>query len=584
MEMNTLPPAFILIAGAALVPFFRGHVRNAWILALPLLSFLNLLHLPEGQSWILPFLGQELVFCRVDALSLLFGYIFLFITFTASLYGLNINTAARHMVTLIYAGATQGVLFAGDLLTLFLFWEMLTVCAALIIWSNRTARSLTAGFHYFLMHAAGGLCFLAGIILHSHETGCLAFDTIGLSTTGSWLIFLGAGVNCAWPPFHCWLTDAYPEASPVGTVALSAFTTKSAVYFFVRAFPGAEPLIWIGVVMITLPSLYAIIENNLRRLLSYSLINQVGFMMIGIGIGTPMAINGAVCHAFCHILYKGLLFMAMGAVLYRTGKINCTDLGAIYKSMPWTAVCGLIGAAAIPCVPFFAGFVSKSMIVQAAGAAHMPFLWLTLVFAATGVIYHTGIKAPYYAFFSRDTGIRCEEAPVFMRWAMGLMAAGCILAGVFPAPLYALLPYPVVDFHPYTPSHILIQVQMLLAALLVFFFLMRFGLAGETKAENRDVDYLYRPVMARTARLLAQVLNTINRRAGRVFAGFVPAMFTSVFRDLPGTILRGAAAFASAELEERISRCLQAGFFPMGLAIAMAAMILFAVAAAFLTA
>ena len=319
---DAVPPVIIFVVGALLVPFIPVRVKSAWLLLIPVIGFLNLLYLGQGTHFTVDFLDYQLVLGRVDKLSLIFAYIFHMISFIAILYALHVKDNLQQMAGLLYAGSALGAIFAGDLFTFFIFWEMLTVCSIFLIWARRTEAALGAGYRYLLVHAAGGLCLLAGIVIHVNQTGSIQFDYLGLNGPGSYFIFLGFGLNCAWPLLHPWLTDSYPEATISGTIFLSAFTTKVAVYALARGYPGTEILIWIGAIMTGFPIFYAVIENDLRRVLAYSLVNQVGFMVCGIGIGTALAINGAVCHAFNDILFKGLLFMSMGAVMYRTGKIN----------------------------------------------------------------------------------------------------------------------------------------------------------------------------------------------------------------------------------------------------------------------
>ena len=339
---DAVPPVIIFVVGALLVPFIKGRWKSAFLLAIPVAGLINLISIGEGTHWVVGFLDYRLIFGRVDRLSLLFGYIFHIISFIAILYSLHVKDDIQHVAGLVYAGSALGAVFSGDLFSFFVFWEMLTVSSIFLIWARRTEASLGAGFRYLLVHAAGGLCLLAGIVLHVNQTGSIALGYLGLNGPGSTLIFFGFGLNCAWPVLHPWLTDAYPEATITGTIFLSAFTTKVAVYALARAFPGTEALIWIGAVMTAFPIFYAVIENDLRRVLAYSLINQVGFMVCGIGIGTALSINGAVCHAFNDILFKALLFMSMGAVMYRTGKINGTDLGGLYRTMQKMQVSGMV--------------------------------------------------------------------------------------------------------------------------------------------------------------------------------------------------------------------------------------------------
>ncbi|MFP3911423.1 MAG: Na(+)/H(+) antiporter subunit D, partial [Desulfobacteraceae bacterium] len=490
--ISTIPPFVIFIAGAVLVPFFRGSWKKAYMLLLPVVGFINLIHIPEGTHWVVRFLEYDLVLGRMDRLSLVFGYIFLLISFIAILYALHVKDDVQHVAGLIYAGSALGAVFSGDLFTFFIFWEMLTVSSIFLIWARRTEGALRSGFRYLLVHSAGGLCLLAGVVLQVNQTGSVEFGFLGLNGVGTYLIFLGFGLNCAWPLLHPWLTDAYPEATITGTVFLSAFTTKVAVYALARAFPGTEALIWIGAVMTGFPIFYAVIENDLRRVLAYSLINQVGFMVCGIGIGTELAINGAVCHAFNDILFKALLFMSMGAVMYRTGKINGTDLGGLYRTMPWTCIFCMAGAASISAFPLFSGFVSKSMVMDAAARGHMKAVWFILLFASAGVFHHAGIKIPYFAFFSHDSGMRPKEAPAHMLLAMGIAACLCVFIGTFPGPLYSLLPYPV-TYVPYTAFHVVGQTQLLFFSALAFTLLLLSGIyPAEMRCVNLDADWLYR--------------------------------------------------------------------------------------------
>ncbi|MBW2707706.1 MAG: Na(+)/H(+) antiporter subunit D [Deltaproteobacteria bacterium] len=524
---DAVPPVIIFVVGALLVPFIPGRLKSAWMLLIPVIGFLNLMVLGEGTHFRIDFLDYHLVLGRVDKLSLLFAYVFHLISFIAILYALHVKDNLQLVAGLLYAGSALGAVFAGDLFSFFIFWEMLTVSSIFLIWARRTEAALGAGYRYLLVHAAGGLCLLAGIVIHVNQTGSIHFGYLGLDGLGSYLIFLGFGLNCAWPLFHPWLTDSYPEATITGTIFLSAFTTKVAVYALARSFPGTEALIWIGAVMTGFPIFYAVIENDLRRVLAYSLVNQVGFMVCGIGIGTALAINGAVCHAFNDILFKGLLFMSMGAVMYRTGKINGTDLGGLYRTMPLTCIFCMVGAASISAFPLFSGFVSKSMVMDAAASGNMRIVWFILLFASAGVFHHAGIKIPYFAFFSHDSGLRPKEAPPHMLLAMGIAAFLCIFIGVYPAPLYALLPYPV-DYVPYTAPHVVGQTQLLFFSALAFTLLLRAGIyPAEIRCINLDADWFYRKGGKVFFLIFDRILNGLNRFCDRIFVkGIVGTLCT----------------------------------------------------------
>jgi multicomponent Na+:H+ antiporter subunit D len=585
--IDTVPPAFIFIVGGLLTPLIKGKWKSAFLLLIPIVGFLNLISIPEGTHWVIRFLEWDLVLGRMDRLSLIFGYIFHLISFIAILYALHVKDSVQHVAGLVYAGSALGVVFAGDLFTFFVFWEMLTVASIFLIWARRTKAAQGAGFRYLLVHAAGGLCLLAGIVLYVHQTGSIEFGYIGLNGTATLLIFLGFGLNCAWPVLHPWLTDAYPEATITGTIFLSAFTTKCAVYALARAFPGTEALIWIGALMTGFPIFYAVIENDLRRVLAYSLINQVGFMVCGIGIGTHLGINGAIAHAFNDILFKGLLFMAMGAVMYRTGKINGTALGGLYRTMPLTCVFCMVGAASISAFPLFSGFVSKSMVMDAAGAGHLRVIWFILLFASAGVFHHAGIKIPFFAFFGHDSGMRPKEAPINMLLAMGIAAFLCIFIGSFPKPLYSLLPYPV-EYEPYTMPHVVAQTQILFFSALAFSLLLLSGIyPAEMRCVNVDADWAYRKGGRLFYFIIDKVFNGVNRLSDQIFvrglAGFVGRMskrgpeILALGTLIPLWSITGATAEKLRDKKAKARAALATGSSPVGISAALATIFLIVV-------
>jgi multicomponent Na+:H+ antiporter subunit D len=573
--ISAIPPAFIFILGALLIPLLRGKAKSAVMLLIPVVGFVNLLNTAPGSHGVVPFLDFELLLFKVDRLSLLFGYIFHFITFISVIYVLHVKRDLEYMAGFIYAGSALGVVFAGDLFSFFAFWELLTVGSVMLIWARKTKASTAAGFRYLMVHVFGGLVLLAGIVLRIYEQNSLAFGYIGISGVSSYLIFIGMGINCAWPVLHPWLSDAYPEATIGGTIFLSAFTTKAAVYALARAFPGTESLIWIGAAMTAFPIFYAVIENDLRRVLAYSLINQVGFMVVGIGIGTEMSINGATAHAFNDVLFKALLFMSMGAVMHRTGKINATDLGGLYKSMPWTTFFCIVGAASISAFPFFSGFVSKSMVMEAAAHDHMTVLWLILLFASAGVFHHAGIKIPYFAFFSHDAGHRVKEAPLNMLVAMGITAFLCIFIGSYPAPLYNILPY-AVDYQPYTASHVMAQTQLLFFSALAFTLLLMSGIyPAEIRAINVDADWFYRKGGRLFYAAMDRGWNGLNRIADQLFVQRLTVSLSRFFRNAPARLtllvlmpywaISGLDASEKEAEKEKLFRYFRAGIASLGM-------------------
>ena len=510
--MTELPPFAIFFLGAFAAGLLRGAARSGLLVLIPLLSAWMLWQSPSDLELQFSFLGQDLLIHRADRLSLLFAYAFHLAALIAVIYALHIRDLVQQVAGLLYAGSALGVVLAGDLLTVFVFWELLALTSAFLIWARRSAGAFAAGMRYLVVQTLSGVLMLAGALFYAREFGTLQFDYIGLSGIHGWLIFAAIGIKAAFPLLHNWLTDAYPEATPTGTVFLSSFTTKVAVYMLARAYPGTELLIYIGAVMTCFPIFYAVIENDLRRVLAYSMINQVGFMVCGIGIGTAMAINGAVAHAFNDILFKGLLFMAMGAVLHQTGRINGSELGGLYKTMPKTAALCMVGAASISAFPLFSGFVSKALIMAEALNNDHDLIWLMLLFASAGVFHHAGIKIPYFAFFAHDSGIRTTEPPKNMLVAMSISALACVVIGVYPNLLYQALPFQN-SYSPYDVSHVLAQMQLLFFSALAFVWLNLRGLyPPEQPSVNLDADWLYRRLAPKTTQgLLAVIRGVVDR-------------------------------------------------------------------------
>jgi multicomponent Na+:H+ antiporter subunit D len=490
--MNGWPPGVLLILAAIPAALLPNRLSQAVMMALPIAGLAHLLSMPTDFRFAIEVFDYTLEITRIDALSRVFGIVFHIAAFLGVLYAAHQKDRLQAAAALIYAGAAIAAVFAGDLLTLFVWWELTAISSVFLIWASRTEAALRAGQRYLIIQVMSGLLLLAGAILIYRDSGTLGFDHIGLESVAGWLIFLSFGIKAAFPLLHGWMKDAYPEATVTGTVFLSGFTTKLAIYALARGFAGTEILIPIGVTMTVFPIFFAVLENDLRRVLSYSLNNQLGFMVVGIGVGTEMALNGTVAHVFAHVIYKALLFMAMGAVLFRVGTVKASELGGLYKSMPWTAFFCIIGSISISGFPLTSGFVSKSMVLSAVGIEQYLVISLVLLFASAGVLDHSGIKIPFFAFFAHDRGLRVKEAPINMRLAMGIAAALCIGIGIFPEFLYTILPYQV-DYNPYTVSHVVTILQLLLFAALAFVVLWKAGLyPPELRSIILDIDWTWR--------------------------------------------------------------------------------------------
>jgi multicomponent Na+:H+ antiporter subunit D len=483
-------PSILFIFGAILIPFLRGRLQQIYLLVIPALAVVAVFSMTQGNYWTYSFLGNPLIFGKVDKLSVVFGWVFTIMSFIGLTYSLHVKDSGQHVAAFLYVGGSLGVTFAGDYFSLFIFWELMAFASAYLIFAKREKQAIESAYRYILVHIFGGVCLLGGIILHYISTKSLAFGP--LDKDGSlafYLILTGFILNAGVPPLHAWLTDAYPEGTVTGSVFMSSFTTKTAVYVLVRAFPGTELLVYMGTIMALYGVVYAVLENDCRRLLAYHIVSQVGYMVAGVGIGTDMSLNGSVSHAFAHILYKSLLFMGAGAVIQMTGKRKLTELGGLYKTMPITLVLYMIGGFAISAFPLFSGFVTKSMVVSGAAHDHRPMIALLLTMASAGTFLHTGLKLPYYMFFGKDSGLRAKEPPVNMLIAMGMAAFMCIGIGVLPGPLYNLLPFPV-HFEPYTGDHVTSALGLLLFTGLGFFMLLK-KLDPEPTI-SVDTDWVYR--------------------------------------------------------------------------------------------
>jgi multicomponent Na+:H+ antiporter subunit D len=487
---NWFHPSVFLIIGAFVIPFVRGKAQKALMLAVPLLAVASVFFMSPGNYWTCHFLGAQLTFGAVDKLSIVFAWVFTIACFIGMVYALHVDDVGQHMAAFLYVGGSLGVTFAGDFFTLFVFWELMAFSSVYLVFARREKASIETGYRYILVHIFGGVCLLGGIILHYVTTKSIAVGPIDHDgSLAFYLMLAGVILNAAVPPLHAWLTDAYPMGTVTGSVFMSAFTTKTAVYVLVRVFPGTELLVWMGTIMALYGVVYAVLENDARRLLAYHIISQVGYMVAGVGIGTDMSLNGSVSHAFAHILYKGLLFMGAGAVLQMTGRSKLTELGGLYRTMPITLVLYMIGGFAISAFPLFSGFVTKSMVVAGAAHDHWPAVALLLTMASAGTFLHTGLKLPYYMFFGKDSGLEAKEPPRNMLIAMGMAAFLCVAIGCFPGPLYRLLPFPV-HFDPYTGDHVTSALGILCFTGLGFFMLLK-KLDPEPTI-SVDTDWVYR--------------------------------------------------------------------------------------------
>jgi multicomponent Na+:H+ antiporter subunit D len=583
MNFSFFHPAAAFIVLALLLPFLKGDRWRPLLLVPPVLAFWAVLTMPDGTHGVITYLGQQLVFGRVDRLSVVFGKVLAIQSLIGMVYAFHLKDKAHHAAACLYVAGAFGSVFAGDYLTLFVFWEMMSVASTFLVWLNGSPTSIRAGFRYFLFHTLGGLFLLGGLLLRYKAVGTFAFTAVSPEHAHlfDWLIIIGFCVNAAVVPLHAWLPDTYPEATVPGAVFMCAFTTKTAVYVLARGFAGYEALAIAGTVMAVYGVLYASMENNARRILSYHIVSQVGYMVAGIGIGTAMTVNGAVAHAYAHILYKGLLFMGAGCLLHAAGTADLDKLGGLVKRMPWVMVFYMVGAVSISGVPFFNGFVSKTMTIHGALEAHRMWIGVFLEIAAVGTFLSVGIKLPYFAFWSKpENDIKLKPIPANMYVAMIIAASLCLAQGLFPQMLYRLLPFPV-EYAPYSVWKLL-QATLLLGFTGLGFFFMR-KVIKPHEGRNMDFDVLYRLIgnafvalFSRPMAAIDDVWSQVYRKVGMA-ALMATARGTNVF-DKKGidTVVDGTAYGVRGV--GRISSRLQTGRLQDYLAwMVMGALMVFAV-------
>ena len=510
-----LHPALLMLLGALLIGPARGMLRSALVLLVPLATLAVIWQIPDGIQMSVQFLQYPIELIEGSPVRRLFATIFALMAFAGGLYAFRQARWFELAAAYAYAAGAIGVSFAGDLITLFLFWELMALFSTVVVWCGGTPGARAAGIRYAIMHLLGGVILKVGIEGVMVHTGSIEVRPMLADSFDHWMILIGILINAAAPPVSAWLSDAYPESSPTGSVFLSAFTTKTAVLALILLFPGEPVLIGIGLFMVMYGIIYALLENNIRRILAFSIVNQVGFMVCAIGIGTPMALNGAAAHAFAHIIYKALLFMSAGVVVYRTGKHKCSEVGGLFRTMPLTAVCGIIGALAISGFPLTSGFTTKTMISQAAAYEGLALVWFLLAAASAGVFLHAGIKFPWFVFFQRDSGLRPKDAPWNMGAAMVFFAFLCILLGVAPELLYRFLPYPV-EYEAYTAGKVVFYLQLLLFSGLAFFLLL--PLMRRTETISLDFDWIWRVGLVRLLRVFGSAWNRVADALAKLLA------------------------------------------------------------------
>lgn len=530
MAAHLLPPSLIMILGGIMLAVLPFQLRKGVMLCLPVLALYAVWQLDSGDTLNFQFMAYQLTPVKVHPFSHIFATAFVLAAWGGSFFFINKNAPVEVATAFTYAGAALGVVFAGDLLSFFIFWELMAVASTTLIWLGGTPQARLAGLRYVYMHILSGILLLVGIAAQVYITGTTAMPTFTLhmpdtiwtsslfldsevytdflsnlyvQSIGIWCILAGVLINVATPPFSAWLPDAYPEASPEGSIFLSAFTTKTSIFVLLSYFSGTEFFIWIGLFMAGYGVVMACLEKSIRRLLSYAIINQLGFMLVAIGVGTPLAEQGAAVQAFAHILYKTLLFMTAAAVIYGTGKFYLGDLGGVAKTQKVTTICAIIGVLSMG-LPWTAGYVAKSMIASAVEYQQLHVVWFLLMAASGAVFFLAGGRYLWFTFFNHAHAETVENAPMNMRIAMMVFAFLCLFVGILPQQtVFALLPE-TTSYDAYTLSHIIHQCEMLLWGGVGLFICLPFMRIHNTI--TLDFDWFYRRLFSGFANLLEKVV------------------------------------------------------------------------------
>lgn len=418
------------------------------------------------------------------------------------LYGLQLSESREQAAALAALASTIGIVFADNFITLFIFWEMLTLSTAGLILFRREPTAFRAGLYFLFFHLAGGLFVLFGILQHYVATGSFALIE---PQAGLTLFMIGFGFKTAFLPLHSWLVKGYPAANFPSSVLLAGITTKIGVYAIARILPPHEVIMLMGASMAVFGVIFALLQTNMRRLLSYHIISQVGYMVAGVGLATAHAVDGALLHVINHMLYKALLFMSVGAVLYAvrtedlqklTGDNNAeSDLNGqfIWKSMPLVTIGVIVGALAISGVPPFNGYVSKYLLKNAMYGTGPAEIMLMLASIGTAASF---CKLVISGFIKGRAKI-INKIPISSQLAISAAAFFCLLLGIYPQLISSLLPYGTPVNNVYTADGIWGAMRLIIAGILLYLnlaALLKKGihLSPALRIEHRVLSFFFR--------------------------------------------------------------------------------------------
>lgn len=547
--MNNLHSGLILIVAGLLLLVLPKKTWK-WAAALgPVLSLVAAMGLNESSHLEYQFTAKiSLALLHVDNLSWIFVVVLCIITVIAGVYSFDTKTKLEKAASLIYAGGSIAVVLAGDWITLIAFWELTAVVSTYLVWAGRTNTATRASYRYLAIHFFGGNLLLAGAL-------CLCLDgnfDVGLLTDASgygyWFMLIGIGVNAALPPLHTWVADAYPESTNEGIIYLGSYTTKVAIYALIRVFAGTEILIYLGAFLAVYAVCMALLENDLKRLLSYHIVSQLGMMVAALGTGTDVGIDGATMHALFNILYKGVLLMVAGAVVHATGMRKISELGGLWKKMPLVSLCFLIASLAIAGMPGLNGFVSKGLIMQSlVGEEFIIAYWMVLL-AGIGTWLSITMKINYYVFFGKTTEhVSCSPVPIQMKIALISGTVLCIITGIFPQLSYQFMPNQTIG-HPFTIEHVMEYLGLFVGATIAFGIFIK-----KMEPHNGlsiDFDWFYRKPMVIILMWLSSIVFRFFNRFDRTYKTFYDRI--RLMLNNPGKVFSRIAVIKEEEVDGEI--------------------------------
>ncbi len=510
-----VPPWVVILIATAVALAVPRRVGYAVGLVATAVTVPWVLLAPTGTALTVAPLGVEQTLYRVDTLTRPVAAVFGFVAALAVGYAYATGADDRtNAYALAYMGVSVAAVLAGDWLTLVFAWELMAVTATVLVW-HHGGDAVRPAFRYAVYHLVGGALLVGAVVLHYAATGSFAIEggfTTGLPTA---LAALGVGVNLGFVGLHYWVPDTYPRPHVAASVVLAGFTTKVAVYALARVVPdGNELVAWMGGAMVLYAVWQAILQTDIRRLLSYHIVSQVGYMVVAVGLGTAAGTAGAVAHLSAHVLYKGLLFMIAGALLFRVGTENLSRLGGLGRRLPVTFAVFLVAALAISGVPGFSGFVSKGLILKAVDAGGADLLWWALVFGGVGTVLSFA-KVGYYAFLrAAPERLEVRPAPGALTAVLVVAAVPSVVFGLTPGLLYGAVPGDAAGFDPYAVAE-LTKAALVTAAGLLGFVVLR-GPLG--RVPSVDVDRLLHPAAFRLADGVARATIAASRGVQRVLA------------------------------------------------------------------